>query len=79
MQTTCADNLCRQRVYTTCADNLCSQPRFGLELQEGVEVVEEADESEYWLEVIKEASLSCDIKLLERLLDEINELIKERK
>ena len=39
-------------------------------------VVEEADESEYWLEVIKEASLSCDIKLLERLLDEINELIK---
>jgi four helix bundle protein len=39
-------------------------------------VVEEADESEYWLEVIKEASLSSDIEMLERLLDEVNELIK---
>ena len=39
-------------------------------------VVEEADESEYWLEVIKEASLSSDSKMLERLLDEVNELIK---
>ena len=39
-------------------------------------MVEEADESEYWLEVIKEASLSSDSKMLERLLDEVNELIK---
>ncbi len=39
-------------------------------------VVEEADESEYWLEVIKEASLSNDKLILERLLIEVNEIVK---
>jgi four helix bundle protein len=33
-------------------------------------VVEEADESEYWLEVIKDASLSNEDRELERLLTE---------
>ena len=39
-------------------------------------VVEEADESEYWLEVIKDSKLSNDEKELNRLLTEINEIIK---
>ena len=39
-------------------------------------VVEEADESEYWLEVIKDAELSNDNIELERLLQESLELIK---
>ena len=39
-------------------------------------VVEEADESEYWLEVIKDASLSNEDKELERLLLEAIEIIK---
>ena len=39
-------------------------------------VVEEADESEYWLEVIKDAGLSNDKKELERLLKEANEINK---
>ena len=39
-------------------------------------VVEEADESEYWLEIIKESSLSNNIKELERLLNEANEITK---
>ncbi len=39
-------------------------------------VVEEADESEYWLEVIKDASLSKKDKELERLLNEALEITK---
>ncbi len=39
-------------------------------------VVEEVDESEYWLEVIKDADLSNDNEELERLLIEANELNK---
>lgn len=39
-------------------------------------VVEEADETEYWLEVIKEADLSKDRGELERLLKESNEITK---
>ncbi len=39
-------------------------------------VVEEVDESEYWLEVIKDAALSGDNKELERLLVEAIELTK---
>jgi len=39
-------------------------------------VVEEADESEYWLEVIKEASLSNEKVILERLLTEVNEIVR---
>ena len=39
-------------------------------------VVEESDESEYWLEVIKDASLTDASSELERLLVEVNELIK---
>ena len=39
-------------------------------------VVEEADESEYWLEVIKDATLSNEEKELERLLAEVIEIIK---
>jgi four helix bundle protein len=39
-------------------------------------VVEEADESEYWLEVIKEAKLTAKTKELEALLIEILEIIK---
>ena len=39
-------------------------------------VVEEVDESEYWLEVIKDANLSNDKKELDRLLAESSEIIK---
>jgi len=39
-------------------------------------VVEEVDESEYWLEVIQDANLSKQKKELERLLIESNELNK---
>ncbi len=39
-------------------------------------VVEEADESEYWLEIIKEADLSDDKDELTRLTNEISEIIK---
>ncbi len=39
-------------------------------------VAEEADESEYWLEVIKDADLSNEEKELERLLIEANEINK---
>jgi len=39
-------------------------------------VVEEADESEYWLEIIYEAKLSKNIEELKRLLKESNELTK---
>ena len=39
-------------------------------------VVEEADESEYWLEVIDETNLSNDKIELQRLLNESNEICK---
>lgn len=39
-------------------------------------VEEESDESEYWLEVIKEAELSNNINELERLSKEANEISK---
>ena len=39
-------------------------------------VVEEADESEYWLEVIGDADLSSDKVELKRLLIEANEISK---
>ncbi|MEA3317384.1 MAG: four helix bundle protein [Bacteroidota bacterium] len=39
-------------------------------------VVEEIDESEYWLEVIQESNLSKDNVELERLLKEANEINK---
>lgn len=39
-------------------------------------VVEEADETEYWLEVISEAKLSNDEPELKRLLIEANEITK---
>jgi four helix bundle protein len=39
-------------------------------------VVEESDESEYWLEVITEAKLSKNINELQSLLKEANELSK---
>ena len=39
-------------------------------------VVEEIDESEYWLEIIKETNLTNKIEELERLLKEANELTK---
>ncbi len=39
-------------------------------------VVEESDESEYWLEIIKEANLSTEAEELERLTQEINEITK---
>ena len=39
-------------------------------------VVEESDESEYWLEIIQEAKLSDKVETLERLLREINEISK---
>ena len=38
--------------------------------------VEEADESEYWLEIIEEANLSNDLKELPRIQREVNEIIK---
>ena len=39
-------------------------------------VVEEADESEYWLEIIKESNLSSDLVELERLTIEAGEITK---
>jgi four helix bundle protein len=39
-------------------------------------VVEEVDESEYWLEVINDANLSDNVKELKQLLKEANELNK---
>jgi four helix bundle protein len=39
-------------------------------------VVEEADESEYWLEVIKDAKLSHEDEELDRLLNETNEIVR---
>lgn len=39
-------------------------------------VVEEADEVEYWLNIIKRANLSNDIDELDRLLKEANEIIR---
>ena len=39
-------------------------------------VVEEIDESEYWLEIIKETDLNPDKVELERLLNEANELLR---
>jgi len=39
-------------------------------------VVEEADETEFWLELIKEVPLSSKTQELERLLIEVDELIK---
>ena len=39
-------------------------------------VVEEADESEYWLEVIKDSNLSKNTTELEKLLIESNEIVK---
>lgn len=37
-------------------------------------VVEEVDESEYWLEVLEAADLSSDLPELKRLLQEANEI-----
>jgi four helix bundle protein len=39
-------------------------------------VVEEADESEYWLEIIKESTLSNEIDELNRLISEANEITR---
>lgn len=39
-------------------------------------VVEEADESEYWLEIINDAKLSSDEVSLKRLLKEANEITR---
>jgi len=39
-------------------------------------VTEEVDETNYWLEIIKETELSKDIKELDRLINESNELTK---
>ena len=39
-------------------------------------VVEEADESEYWLEIIDDAKLSSDKVSLKRLLKEANEITR---
>ena len=39
-------------------------------------VVEEIDETEYWLEIIKEAELTLNIIELKRLLKEANEILK---
>jgi four helix bundle protein len=39
-------------------------------------VVEEADESEYWLEIINDANLSNDMEELTRLTKEANEITK---
>lgn len=39
-------------------------------------VVEEADETEFWLEIIKETSISSDEMELERLLKEALEILK---
>lgn len=38
--------------------------------------VEEADESEYWLEIIEGAKIKCNQIELQRLLKEINELLR---
>ncbi|MEZ4960546.1 MAG: four helix bundle protein [Saprospiraceae bacterium] len=38
--------------------------------------VEEADESQYWLEVIKDAGIKCDQTELQRLLTEAEEILK---
>jgi four helix bundle protein len=39
-------------------------------------VVEEADESVFWLEVIHDSNLSNDLKELKRLMDEGTEILK---
>ncbi len=39
-------------------------------------VVEEIDESEYWLEVIRDADLTDEVSELTRLLNESTELVK---
>jgi four helix bundle protein len=39
-------------------------------------VVEEADETEYWFEIIKEANLTSDTEELDRLIREANEITK---
>lgn len=39
-------------------------------------VVEEADETEFWLELILESNLSNEISELQRLLEEVSEIIK---
>ena len=39
-------------------------------------VVEEADESEYWLEIIKDANLSTNKEEVSRLTQEANEITK---
>jgi len=39
-------------------------------------VVEESDETEYWMEIIKEANLSNEKEELTRLLKEANEITK---
>ena len=39
-------------------------------------VVEEADESEYWLEIIKDANLSTNKEEVSQLTQEANEIIK---
>lgn len=39
-------------------------------------VVEEADESQYWLEVLLEAGLTSEIEEGKRLLDECTEILK---
>jgi four helix bundle protein len=39
-------------------------------------VVEEADETEYWFEIINEANLASDTNELDRLIREANEITK---
>jgi len=39
-------------------------------------MVEEADESQYWLEVINDANIKCDSQELYRLLLEAEEILK---
>lgn len=39
-------------------------------------VVEEADETEFWLELILESNFSNEISELQRLLEEVSEIIK---
>jgi four helix bundle protein len=39
-------------------------------------VVEEADESQFWLEVIRESGIKCDQNLLNHLQQEIGEILK---
>ena len=41
--------------------------------------VEEADESQYWLEIIEGLKLKCDLKEMQRLLKEIDEIIRDSK